>query len=1130
MALTPEQLQAYWDANPQALEQAIADNPSAFGIQPSGMMAQQQVTQPVETNQVTQPTQSGLSDAALLDYWAQNPDALQQAIQQDPFSFLSKGLQQNYASWQDYENALTDIAPGAYDTAKFLRDLRLEQDLAYVPGTGSGGEARTDRQTAAMNEAFKIAEQLGMPLVNEQGMGLNTGFVYTRDGMIFKPQEGTVGEYNIVPERTGSSAANFMTDVGIPLLVAGATGDVASLAGLGASSNAALSSLLSQAATGNIDPQQILTSAATAGLLQGLGSEGFLSDVVPEEFSNIYSAQNVGGSFVQGTTNSIIAQAIANGEISLEDALKSGLITTGVDVATDLYKDALQTRDAQELLSGTSLQGSRVNMTPEEALRLENTSDLYGLLGEQGLLSKVGLDVGYLPTDWIGGAADLLQGFTGRTTAIIDGQEYRVLQDEYGDTFVVNPDGTLNTTITADDLDVALQSGNLFDASREGNILGEFLPGVDQNRYDERYFDVTTQRDSNAPLQGIFEKNPYARENNTWPVFSTEGGILDTPVSDNSLPSSSTAPITVGVGEDVVPTVPTAPIVPTETGMLSGTQGEVGPPEETPIPPTEYDGKTLTEILNDLDATLNGTQGDAQTQQANQPETQVDTQVDTQAPVSSNQALLDYWEQNPDKLEQAIKENPEAFGVEPEDVSTEQDVEEEVQAPTFEQKLEELWSEDPDKLAQAIQENPEAFGLAEEETELAEDIQEEEEPEQVEEEIEVEETLPEETIPEEILPEVLPEVTPEPEITPAPEVEETPEIPEVVEETVPETVPEVVPEVSTEPELPEEVPEITPEVEEIIEEDILENSLSDLLDDEFAEEVPEVEETPEEVIEETPEVEVPEEALPETEPEVVSPEDVIEELIKESEIPAEISDVPEEVIEEEVAEVTPEVTPEIPEIPEVAVDEPSVTPDVEQIPDVEPEVTPEVEPEVPTEPIEPIEPVEPEVTPEKEPEIPEVPVTPVTPEEPIIPEEPVTPEEPVIAEEEPEPEPEPPVEPEIPAEPEEPEIPEEPPVEPPVTPEEPEVPEEPPVLPPVEPPVVIPGPPGIDGIDGLPGIDGEDGLPGKDGEDGKDGMLGGLGKSDFKNFMASIEYVAPVLRELNIPLTDYISMWIKENK
>jgi hypothetical protein len=43
-------------------------------------------------------------------------------------------------------------------------------------------------------------------------------------------------------------------------------------------------------------------------------------------------------------------------------------------------------------------------------------------------------------------------------------------------------------------------------------------------------------------------------------------------------------------------------------------------------------------------------------------------------------------------------------------------------------------------------------------------------------------------------------------------------------------------------------------------------------------------------------------------------------------------------------------------------------------------------------------------------------------------------------------------------------------------------------------------------------------------------MLGGLGKSDFKNFMASIDYVAPILRELNIPLTDYISMWIKENK
>ena len=38
--MTNEQLQAYWDANPQALQDAIAANPSAFGITaPTGMMS-----------------------------------------------------------------------------------------------------------------------------------------------------------------------------------------------------------------------------------------------------------------------------------------------------------------------------------------------------------------------------------------------------------------------------------------------------------------------------------------------------------------------------------------------------------------------------------------------------------------------------------------------------------------------------------------------------------------------------------------------------------------------------------------------------------------------------------------------------------------------------------------------------------------------------------------------------------------------------------------------------------------------------------------------------------------------------------------------------------------------------------
>lgn len=43
-------------------------------------------------------------------------------------------------------------------------------------------------------------------------------------------------------------------------------------------------------------------------------------------------------------------------------------------------------------------------------------------------------------------------------------------------------------------------------------------------------------------------------------------------------------------------------------------------------------------------------------------------------------------------------------------------------------------------------------------------------------------------------------------------------------------------------------------------------------------------------------------------------------------------------------------------------------------------------------------------------------------------------------------------------------------------------------------------------------------------------LAAGIGGDDFKKFMASIDYVAPILRELNIPLTDYMAMWIQGNK
>ena len=346
MAIRPEQLEAYWAANPGALQQAVQSNPSAF-TQPSGMMADVNVGMPAIGQRDAQATQAqpvSLTDEQVTQYWQQNPDALSQAIQQNPMGFLSGGLQQNFSNWQNYENALTNIEPGGYDPAKFARDLRLEQDLAYVPGSGSGGEAGTDRQTAASNEAFRLAERLGMPLVNEQGLGLNTGFTYTRDGMIFKPADGTVGEYNIVPERTGSSSANFMTDVGIPLLLSTIAGPLSPTFGtVGAG---AFAGGLTGAAQGG-DLEDIARGALAGGALAGLGeylaptptagtvgadglsnvvtntASGAAAQVAPnlaqqtgglfDKATGLLRSQNPVGSLARGSLTSAVGQAIMNG-------------------------------------------------------------------------------------------------------------------------------------------------------------------------------------------------------------------------------------------------------------------------------------------------------------------------------------------------------------------------------------------------------------------------------------------------------------------------------------------------------------------------------------------------------------------------------------------------------------------------------------------------------------------------------------------------------------------------------------------------------------------------------------------------------------------------------------------------
>jgi hypothetical protein len=561
MAITDEQLQRYWEANPQELERAVASNPGMFGLS-----SQQDfnVGMPVAASQRPEPVgsgmMSGITNQQLENYWRQNPQALQSAIQQDPMAFLSQGLQNNFGQYSAYETALNTQTNAGYNPAQFVNDLRMQEDLAYVPGTGSGGEAFTNRQTEAKNEAFNLAEQLGMPLINEQGLALNTGFVYSKDGFIVKPGDGPVGEYNIVPERQGSSSAQFMTDVGIPLLLSTVAGPLAPTFGtIGA--GAAAGGLASAGGGGNLE--DIARGALTGGALAGLGE--FLSPspnvVGPDGLSNVVTntasgaaanvapnlaaqntslfdavtgalrAQNPVGSLARGTLTSAVGQAIMNGEISLEDALKGGLITLGVDTVTDVFGDTRQTNDGNLELGVDTLNG-RTIVDPDELARLTNTTDVYTLLGPEGILSKVtGLDVPYLPTTWLGNSLDFIDDILGTNLGgrpIVDPggrfedearskfeEETRIYQESLEDAERAYMNAEIGGREYNDILDL-IESGY---SNATTNIRNDFLRNT--QRYDERFFDVFTPR-GESPLVGIYENNPVASSGPI--VTGTPGG------------------------------------------------------------------------------------------------------------------------------------------------------------------------------------------------------------------------------------------------------------------------------------------------------------------------------------------------------------------------------------------------------------------------------------------------------------------------------------------------------------------------------------------------------------------------------------------------------------------------------
>jgi hypothetical protein len=336
------------------------------------------------------------------------------------------------------------------------------------------------------------------------------------------------------------------------------------------------------------DMTDVLKNAGLGGLTPALGN------LLPGGIGNAYNADNLVGSFIRGGINDVVAQGVLTGEVDFMDALASGGINAGVDVIKDIWGDLTQTNSAQDMVNrGESLNGGPISA--EDALRLQDTTDLYGLLGDEGLLAQFGLDVGYLPTDWAGDVTDFLAGYTDRQTIVSpDGTEYTFIDGGKGNQMVLNPDGTINRDIVPQDAIDRKDGWYINETTRTTPFSGILNP--DDPRYDERFFDLTSERSQDSTMTGIFEENPMAASGGTVGTGTGEGG--GAPAGDaNTLPSTNETPITDtlfpqggdGMGEDILAG---------DQDLFEGTL-PTGDLNGSPLPPEYYEdevGQTEAEL------------------------------------------------------------------------------------------------------------------------------------------------------------------------------------------------------------------------------------------------------------------------------------------------------------------------------------------------------------------------------------------------------------------------------------------------------------------------------------------------------------------------------------------------------
>lgn len=159
-----EALGRYWANNPDKLREAVASNPTAFGLTPPP---------PAQTNSFA---------AALEKYWSDNPDKLREAVMMNPSAFATGG-QQNFAAGgiaslggKGYylggpTDGMADKVPAKIDGQQpaALSDGEFVIPADVVSHLGNGNSTSGARQLYQMMERIRKA-RTGSP---KQGKQIN---------------------------------------------------------------------------------------------------------------------------------------------------------------------------------------------------------------------------------------------------------------------------------------------------------------------------------------------------------------------------------------------------------------------------------------------------------------------------------------------------------------------------------------------------------------------------------------------------------------------------------------------------------------------------------------------------------------------------------------------------------------------------------------------------------------------------------------------------------------------------------------------------------------------------------------------------------------------------------------------